>query len=170
MKLVIFGLSVSSSWGNGHATIWRGLIRVLAERGHRVVFFEKDVPYYASTRDLTELSGGDLVLYLDWKSIVGVARRHLADADVAMVTSYCPDGIAATESVLQANTPLKTFYDLDTGVTLQRLRRGESLSYIGPRGLSDFDLVLSYTGGAALNGLKSMLGARRVAGVPSSPS
>jgi spore maturation protein CgeB len=96
MRLVIFGLTVSSSWGNGHATLWRGLWRALAGRGHTIVFFERDVPYYAEHRDLLELAGGDLVLYRGWDEILPRARRELRDADAAMVTSYCPDGIAAT--------------------------------------------------------------------------
>ena len=57
MKLVIFGLSISSSWGNGHATLWRGLCRALIGRGHDVYFFERDVPYYAANRDLLEMPG-----------------------------------------------------------------------------------------------------------------
>src|SRR3954452_22403902 len=98
MKIVIFGLSVSSSWGNGHATLWRGLCAALARRGHRVVFLERDVPYYASHRDLTSLpGGGSLILYDDGRHAVAAATPHLADADVAMVTSYCPDGVPATE-------------------------------------------------------------------------
>jgi spore maturation protein CgeB len=64
MKLVIFGLTVSSSWGNGHATLWRALCWALAKRGHRIVFFERDVPYYAEHRDLTMLRGGQLYLAL----------------------------------------------------------------------------------------------------------
>src|SRR5881296_1117675 len=101
MKLVIFGLTVSSSWGNGHATLWRGLCRSLAHLGHRVVFFERDVPYYASHRDMYLLpGGGDLILYQDWSAVLPRAQRELSDADVAMVTSYCPDGIAATDLVL----------------------------------------------------------------------
>lgn len=164
MKLVIFGLTVSSSWGNGHATLWRGLCRALGRRGHTIIFFEKDVPYYAAHRDLTELSGGgELLLYSNWNDVLPDARRHLADSDVAMVTSYCPDGIAATDLVLRSNASVKTFYDMDTPVTLKSLAAGESLSYIGPRGLGDFDLVLSYTGGTALDQLQSRLGARRVA-------
>jgi spore maturation protein CgeB len=162
MKLVIFGLAVSSSWGNGHATLWRGLIGALARRGHRVVFFECDVPYYAAHRDLHELPGGALCLYPDWPGVVPLARRHLADADVAMVTSYCPDGVAASDLVLDSPVPLRTFYDLDTPVTLGRLREGEPVDYLGLRGLRDFDLVLSYTGGAALDELQSRLGAQRV--------
>jgi hypothetical protein len=109
MKVVIFGLTVSSSWGNGHATIWRALCRALARRGYRVVFFERDVPYYAAHRDLTELPGGQLCLYTDWMEAVSLGRRHLADADVGMVTSYCPDGIAAADLVLSSPTPLRAF-------------------------------------------------------------
>jgi spore maturation protein CgeB len=163
MKLVIFGLSVSSSWGNGHATLWRGLIRAFAARGHRIVFYERDVPYYASHRDLTELPGLDLVLYPDWEAVAGAARRNLDDADVAIVTSYCPDGIAASEEALNSGAQLRVFYDLDSPVTLDRLGRGEPIAYIGPRGLRDFDLVLSYTGGRALDQLRERLGAVRVA-------
>lgn len=162
MKLVIFGLTISSSWGNGHATLWRGLLKALARRGHDVVFFEHDVPYYASHRDLTGLTDGRLVLYRNWNEIAAEARREIAEADVAMVTSYCPDGIAATELILNSNST-RVFYDLDTPVTLNELRRGRKVDYIGPRGLRDFDLVLSYTGGAALDQLKTELWAHSVA-------
>ena len=163
VKLVVFGLSISSSWGNGHATLWRGLCRALAARGHRVVFFERDVPYYAAHRDITELPGGGLCLYTDWHDVLPRVSSELADADVGMVTSYCPDGVAATEAVLSSRVWRRTFYDLDTPVTLDRLRAGESVPYLGPRGLRDFDLVLSYTGGRALDELRERLGARHVA-------
>ena len=161
MRLVIFGLTVSSSWGNGHATLWRGLWRALARRGHRIVFFERDVPYYASHRDVTDLPGGELVLYDHWGAILPRVRRELRAADVAMVTSYCPDGIAASEIVADA-AAVKVFYDLDTPVTLEKLRAGRAVAYIGPRGLRDFDVVLSYTGGGSLDELRSLLAARRV--------
>jgi len=163
MKLVIFGLAVSSSWGNGHATLWRGLFQALARRGHRIVFFERDVPYYAAHRDLWELSGGRLVFYTDWEDARQLGARELRDADVGIVTSYCPDGIAAADLVLGSRVGSKIFYDLDTPITLEALKTGQQVEYIGPRGLRDFDLVLSYTGGRALKGLRETLGARRVA-------
>lgn len=163
MRLVIFGLTMSSSWGNGHATLWRGLCRALARRGDEVTFFERDVPYYASHRDLLELEGTELVIYPHWDDVAGMARDALHGADAALVTSYCPDALAATELVLDSNAAVKTFYDLDTPVTLDRLRAGEPVEYVGARGLGDFDLVLSYTGGAALTELRDRLGARRVA-------
>lgn len=163
MKIVIFGLTISSSWGNGHATLWRGLTNALTRDGHRVVFFERDVPYYAGTRDLYEIPGGDLLLYPDWHAIRTRALLETSDSDIAIVTSYCPDGVAAGDLILSAARGLTVFYDLDTPVTLSRLMRGESLSYIGPNGLAGFDLVLSYTGGRALTELQSRLGARQVA-------
>jgi spore maturation protein CgeB len=163
MKFVVFGLTISSSWGNGHATLWRGLCRALARQGHRVVFFEHDVPYYAEARDLWQIPGGELVLYGDWPGIVWRTEREIADADVAMVTSYCPHGIEATELVLSAPRALSVFYDLDTPVTLSQVRAGRPTTYLGPRGLAGFDLVLSFTGGGALEELQNRLGARRVA-------
>jgi spore maturation protein CgeB len=164
MKLVIFGLTISSSWGNGHATIWRGLCKALIRRGHQVVFFERDVPYYAGYhRDLHQIEGGELCLYTNWAEAEALGRQHLADADVGIVTSYCPDGVPASELVLSSAVGLRAFYDLDTPVTLASLKSGQSVSYIGPRGLVDFDLVLSYTGGLALPALQRDLGARRVA-------
>jgi len=126
------------------------------------VFFERDVPWYAHHRDLAEIDGGRLVLYQDWRAVLPEARRELAGADAGMVTSYCPDGVAATELVLDA-PGLHVFYDLDTPVTLARLDAAEAIESIGPRGLAPFDLVLSYTGGAVLTALVERLGARRVA-------
>ena len=92
MKLVVFGLSVSSSWGNGHAVLWRALIRALAADGHRVVFFERDVPWYANNRDLTEIVGGRLVLYRDWEEVRNHALRLPAESDVVITASYLPGG------------------------------------------------------------------------------
>jgi spore maturation protein CgeB len=162
MKLVVFGLSVSSSWGNGHATLWRGLIRALAQQGHSVVFYERDVPYYSQHRDLPELDHGELKLYADWDEVVSRAQRDIGDADASIVTSYCPDGAVASDLVLSSSSGLRVFYDLDTPVTLDRLRAGEPVPYLPTEGLSGFDLVLSYTGGVALEELKQRLGARRV--------
>lgn len=163
MKLVIFGLTVSSSWGNGHATLWRGLLRALAKQKHQAVFFERDVPYYAANRDLLELPGGELVLYSSWEHVLPIARRHAGDADAVIVTSYCPDGPAASALCLASRASTKAFYDLDTPITLERLRAGEPVAYLPEGGLSGFDLVLSFTGGAALDELRSRLGARAVA-------
>ncbi len=163
MEIVVFGLSVSSSWGNGHATLWRGLIHALARMGHRVVFFEWNAPYYAQHRDCFGLPNGELRLYGNWPDVREDAVAALRRADVGMVTSYCPHGLEATELILESRVASKVFYDLDAPITLDRLARGERVSYLGARGLADFDLVLSYTGGRTLSELARVLGARRVA-------
>jgi spore maturation protein CgeB len=162
MKLVIFGLSISSSWGNGHATLWRGLCRALARSSHRVVFFERDVPYYRQARVLQQLEAGELVLYPTWEQARARALAELRSADAAIVTSYCADGAAASELLLEADRCTRVFYDLDTPVTLAVLETGVRPPYLSERGLGDFDLVLSYTGGRALSLLQERLGARHV--------
>jgi spore maturation protein CgeB len=160
MNIVVFGLAISSSWGNGHATLWRGLCRALAARGHCVVFFEHDVPYYAAHRDLSVLPDGRLHLYSSWHDVRDLAEHELSHADVGIVTSFCPDVIGAEDLLLESGA-LRVFYDLDTPITLDRLARGEAVAYIGPNGLSRYDLVLSYTGGSSLDRLRDRLGARR---------
>jgi len=161
MKIVVFGLAISSSWGNGHATLWRGLCRALARRGHDIVFYERDVPFYRRHRDLHALDRGRLVLYEKWRDVRDTVPAILEESDVAIVTSYCPDALEAATLVHESGV-LSVFYDLDTGVTLSRLSRGEAVEYIGPRGLRDYAVVLSYTGGKALDGLRDVLHARRV--------
>lgn len=162
MKLVIFGLSVSSSWGNGHATLWRGLISALAKRGHEVVFFERDVSWYAAHRDLFELpGGGKLILYPEWSDVAAVAAEHLRDADTAMLTSYCPDSHSASRLVLDSRAGVRAFYDLDSPVTLDRLEQSLPVDYVPAGGYCEFDVVLSYAGGRTLTALRERLGARR---------
>jgi spore maturation protein CgeB len=161
MKIVVFGLAVSSSWGNGHATLWRGLLGALAAMGHDLTFYERDVPYYARHRDLSSPVGWSLHLYGEWSTVAARAAADIAGADVAIVTSYCPDALPATDRILDGRA-LRVFYDLDTGMTLERLAAGDPVPYLGPHRLAGFDLVLSYTGGGALEDLRSVLGARHV--------
>ena len=163
MRIVIFGLTISSSWANGHATLWRGLCRAWAEQQHHVCFFEKDVSYYATHRDLTSTCGYELVLYSNWDSVFKMAQTALREADAAIVTSYCPDARGACDLILESKAAVKIFYDLDTPVTLDKLRSGQGVDYLPDYGLRAFDLVLSFTGGPALDELRTRLGARRVA-------
>ncbi len=164
MRVVIFGLTVSSSWGNGHATLWRGLLRAMGERGHHVTFYEKDVQYYRDARDLEELpGGGTLRLYDDLAGIRAEAQRALSHCDLALYSSYCPDGAEVAEMILASNAAIKAFYDLDTPVTLDAMDSGRTPDYLPAGGLGGFDLVLSYTGGRALTELQTRLGAGTVA-------
>jgi len=164
MHIVIFGLTISSSWGNGHATLWRALLKALSKRGHSATFYERNVSWYADNRDeWTAPRGITLRLYSSMDEIRAKARRDLDSADVAMFTSYCPDGPQAAELILNSRAAIRCFYDLDTPITLNSLRTGEPAAYLPANGLADFDLVLSYTGGRALSELQSRLGARSVA-------
>jgi spore maturation protein CgeB len=142
VKIVIFGLTLSSFWGNGHAALWRGLCKALIRTGHNIVFYERDVPYYASMRDLQEISGGRLEIYAEWGDIRTRASADVADSDVTIITSYCPDSLAATDIVLAQSHALHVFYDLDTPFTLARLHSGQHVPYVGPSAFRDFDLVL----------------------------
>ena len=124
-----------------------------------MLFLERDVPWYAEHRDLHDLPGGRLLLYRDWADVLA-ASADLLDADALIVTSYCPDAIAATRLIEAGGRGARVFYDLDTPVTLARLAAGEAVAYLPPEGLGGFDLVLSYTGGPALDALRERLGAR----------
>jgi spore maturation protein CgeB len=84
MNIVVFGLTISSSWGNGHATLWRALVRALGARGHHVCFFERDVPYYAAHRDMAAIDGHTLHLYSEWASAAAAAERAVESADEAV--------------------------------------------------------------------------------------
>jgi len=163
MRILIFGLTVSSSWGNGHATLWRGLCHALAQSGHSTTFFEKDVAYYRTHRDLAEPDGYALQLYSGWDTIKAKAQSAIAECDCAIVTSYCADARDAADAVLRNPKVFSIFYDLDTPVTLNALGHQGTVDYVPTYGLAPFDLVLSYTGGKALNELQTQLGAKRVA-------
>ena len=127
-----------------------------------MVFFGRDRPFYAEHRDLRQMPGARIVLYSDWAAIAALAGVEVRSADAALVTSYCPDGPQASRLVWD-NARRSVFYDMDTPVTLARLEAGETVDYLPPEGLGDFDLVLSFTGGSALDVLRSQLGARRTA-------
>jgi spore maturation protein CgeB len=166
LRWVIFGLTLSSSWANGHATPWRGLLKALHAAGHQVTFFERDVPYYAAHRDLAAPPFCDLVLYDTWPP--PTAQQALQAADVGIVTSYCPDGLAACHLVLDQPSVLHVFYDLDTPITLAALAEHglavpSGAHYLTPELIPAFDLYLSFTGGPILDELKSRWGARRTA-------
>ncbi len=144
MKIVIFGLSITSSWGNGHATTFRALARALHARGHRIVFFEKNVEWYASNRDLPEPGFCELKLYTRWRDVLPTVRRELASADVAMVGSYFPDGIAAMEAMLDSRATVRTFYDIDTPITVAMLREQRSNRLCSRRSTSGLGCVLQF--------------------------
>ncbi|MDB5695561.1 MAG: hypothetical protein JWN21_1104 [Sphingomonas bacterium] len=156
MKLVVLGLSLSSSWGNGHATTFRALLKAFAAREHDVLFLERDVPWYAPHRDLPDPDWCRLELYRDldelqcWKS-------EIARADAVIVGSYVPDGVAVGRFVQRTATGAIAFYDIDTPVTLAKLARGDA-EYLSADLIPGYDLYLSFTGGPTLAHLESQYG------------
>ena len=161
MKIVFFGLTISSSWGNGHATPYRAILKGLHRYRHQVHFYEKDVRYYASHRDFDRCDFCHLHLYPDWDAVRASALRQALDADAVVCASFCPDGARIIDQVLDLGRPLKIFYDLDTPVTLGSLERGES-EYLRRDQLPQFDLYLSFTGGDTLDELRHNWGVRLV--------
>jgi spore maturation protein CgeB len=158
LRIVIFGLAITSSWGNGHATTYRALVSGLHRRGHEIVFFEKNQEWYESNRDLPNPEFCDLRLFEDWRSNLTNVRRELRNSDVAVVGSYFPDGIAAVHEVLDSNVAVKAFYDIDTPITLAKLRDGTA-GYLEARHVPAFDLYFSFTGGPLLHRLQVDFGA-----------
>jgi spore maturation protein CgeB len=161
MKIVIFGLSITSSWGNGHATTFRALCQALHARGHKIVFFEKNVEWYASNRDLPAPPFCTVKLYEDWKHAVPQMRAELRDADVAMLGSYFPDGIVAADLIFDSPARVKTFYDIDTPITVTALREKGGTEYLQKFQIANFDVYFSFTGGPMLRELEQRFGARR---------
>jgi spore maturation protein CgeB len=156
LDIVIFGLSITSSWGNGHATTYRALVRALAARGHRVLFLERDVPWYAENRDLPPQAGA--ALYAELEELDRF-RSRVAEADLVIVGSFVPDGRAVARWVLAHARGLTAFYDIDTPATLAAVTR-DRCPYLDRSLIPLFDLYLSFTGGPTLTRLERELGAR----------
>jgi spore maturation protein CgeB len=157
LRIVVLGLSITSTWGNGHATTYRALVRALARRGHDVLFLERDVPWYAANRDLRRPPFCRTALYGGVDELDQRFGRAIAEADLAIVGSYVPDGIAVGERVLDRARGATAFYDIDTPVTLARLERGDC-AYLAAPQVPRYDLYLSFTGGPTLRRIERELG------------
>jgi spore maturation protein CgeB len=148
-SLVVFGLSLSSSWGNGHAATYRGLVRALGQRGWSITFFERDVEWYASNRDLAEPDFCDLRLYDDVTEASGSVRN----ADAVMVGSLVADGARLIDWLARFDRPL-LFYDIDTPITLVELRQSQQTDYLRADQVPRFQVYFSFAGGPALQELE----------------
>jgi spore maturation protein CgeB len=161
VKIVLFGLTISSSWGNGHATPYRAILRALNRMGHETCFYEKDVEYYRARRDFESCDYCRLVLYEDWESIRHNALQEAASADAVITASYLPEGRRINDDVLDLSRPLRVFYDLDTPITLRSIEQAEGgVDYLRHDQIAAFDLVLSFAGGRTLTELEQNYGAR----------
>lgn len=161
MKIVIFGLSITSSWGNGHATTFRALCRALHARGHSIVFFEKNVEWYESNRDLPNPEFCDVRIFENWREVLPGIRRQLSECDVAIVGSYFPNGVEAIDEMLDSTAAVRAFYDIDTPITLAQLRERGETEYLNSRQIAGIDLYFSFTGGPMLGEIENRFGAAR---------
>jgi spore maturation protein CgeB len=161
MKIVLFGLTITSAWGNGHATTFRSLIKALHRRGHHVEFVEKDVEWYRSNRDLPKPEFCKVRLYEDWRSNGAALLQACSDADAVVIGSYFPDAIAATRGLVESGFGPILFYDIDTPITLAGLRAKGGMEYLDGSLIAQYDAYLSFTGGPALTELEERFGARR---------
>ena len=159
MKCVMLGLSITSSWGNGHATTYRGLVKAMSALGHEVLFLERDVPWYADNRDLPDPPFGTTRLYDSVARLKEEYEADVRDADLVLVGSYVPDGIEVGEWVVQTARGVTAFYDIDTPITLAGLVRKDS-TYLSVDLVSRYDLYLSFTGGPTLRRIEHEFGAR----------
>jgi spore maturation protein CgeB len=158
MNIAIFGLAITSAWGNGHATTYRALVRALARRGHHVTFYERQQPWYAAHRDLPNPDYCSVTLYDNLPALNRSCAGALS-ADLIIIGSYVPEGARLAEWALDRAHGLTAFYDIDTPVTLAKLDRGEC-TYLTPALVPEFDLYLSFTGGPILERLQRLYGAR----------
>jgi spore maturation protein CgeB len=158
LKLVVLGLSLSSSWGNGHATTYRALLRAFAARGHEVLFLERDAPWYAAHRDLAKPEFCRFALYGGLDELKARWAGEVAGAGAVIVGSYVPEGVAAGAWVQQTARGVSAFYDIDTPVTLAKLAAGDE-EYLSAALISGYDLYLSFTGGPTLERIMRRYGA-----------
>ncbi len=156
LKIIILGLSITSSWGNGHATTYRGLVRELSQRGHQVLFLERDVPWYAAQRDSPSPPGGRVELYTSLPELKRFTQEVQA-ADLVIVGSYVPEGVAVGEWVTKTAQGITAFYDIDTPVTLAKLEQGDT-EYLCCELIPRYHLYLSFTGGPILNWIEKHYG------------
>ncbi|HJR16868.1 MAG TPA: glycosyltransferase [Gemmatimonadales bacterium] len=159
LRIVILGLSITSSWGNGHATTYRGLVRELAARGHDMLFLERDVEWYANSRDMPRPPHGRTILYRDLPELRRRFASEVEDADLVIVGSYVPQGVEVGEWVTQTARGLTAFYDIDTPVTLAKLARGDE-EYLSAALIPLYHMYLSFTGGPTLDRLEREYGAQ----------
>jgi spore maturation protein CgeB len=159
LRIVILGLSITSSWGNGHATTYRGLVRELTARGHAVLFLERDVEWYANSRDLPRPPHGRTVLYRNLSELKRKFAGAIEEADLVIVGSYVPEGVEVGEWVTRTARGLTAFYDIDTPVTLAKLARGEE-EYLTAGLIPQYQMYLSFTGGPTLERLEQEYGAQ----------
>jgi spore maturation protein CgeB len=158
--VVVLGLSLSSSWGNGHATTYRSLLSGLRGLGLNVLFLERNVPWYADNRDLARPSYCRLAFYENLDELKARFSNAIAEAGAVVVGSFVPEGASVLDFVFATAGGAVAFYDIDTPVTLSKLA-ARTADYVALRHIVQFDVYFSFTGGPTLQRLEREFGARQ---------
>ena len=148
MKIAFYGSSLLSSYWNGAATYYRGILRELAERGHAISFYEPDAFDRQSHRDMDPPDWARVVVYPATPNALAGVMEEASNADVVVKASGV--GMFDTElleGVMQRARPraLKIFWDVDAAATLDEMRADPD--HPVRRALPGLDLVLTYGGG-----------------------
>lgn len=161
LRIAFFGSSLVSAFWNGAATYYRGLIRALAERGHRVTFFEPDAYDRQKHRDMPDPDWAEVVVYRGDSNYSALeALEHARGADLVVKAS----GVGVYDELLEAAVldlkrpgTLVAFWDVDAPATLDRVQSnfGDPFRPLIPR----YDLVLTYGGGDPVVSAYEALGA-----------
>ena len=162
MRIAFYGSSLLSSYWNGAATYYRGLLQALAAHGHAITFYEPDAFDRQSHRDIDPPDWARVVVYpatqAGLASVLGQARQADAVIKASGVGIFDDELVVG---VLHHANPraLRIFWDVDAPATLATLRAepGHPLR----RMLPDFDLVLTYGGGPPVIAAYQAIGARR---------
>ena len=162
MKIAFYGSSLLSSWWNGAATYYRGLLRDLAGRGHDITFYEPDAYERQDHRDMDPPDWASSVVY---PATAGGLRSVLAEAGEADVVVKA-SGVGVFDDELIAGIidhasprALKIFWDVDAAATLEEMRR--DADHPVRRALGSLDLVLTYGGGPPVVSAYEGFGAAR---------
>ena len=162
LDIAIFGSSLVSAYWNGAATYYRGMVRALSERGHRVTFYEPDAFGRQQHRDLPDPPWAKVVVYPgndDAAALQALDKARSADLVVKTSGIGVYDALLE-EAVLDLQRPevLVAFWDVDAPATLQRVAEHPEDPFRScvPR----FDLILTYGGGAPVVQAYEALGAR----------
>lgn len=152
LDIAFFGSSLVSSYWNGAATYYRGIIRALAERGHRITFYEPDALQRQQHRDMEDPPWARVVVYSPDEAGASQALEDAQQADVIIKAS----GVGVLDewleqAVLQHRnrhsraSSLRIFWDVDAPATLERLDQNPADPFHAL--IPQYDLILTYGGG-----------------------
>jgi spore maturation protein CgeB len=162
MKIAFFGSSLVSAYWNGACTYYRGIVRALDARGHRVAFYEPDAFDRQAHRDIDDPEWAEVTVYepSDERTVRAVVADAAAGAEVIVKAS----GVGVYDAVLEeavaeaADPALRIFWDVDAPATLAAMEADDAnplRELIGR-----YDLVLTYGGGRPVIDRYTALGAR----------